>query len=161
MTTRIDPRDLPGRPCSLAAALKIVGDRWALPAIREVMLGNHRFRQIAKNTGAPTDRLAARLKALVENGVLERRPLPDDGQRQGYYLTRAGRELADVTSALMSWGDRWAVTSPPVRMRHKDHDLVVHTVCGVCGDTVRNTDVQREDITPGWTAAGFEEPARS
>src|SRR5262249_46131894 len=86
-------RDMAGRPCSLAAALQIVGDRWALPAIREVMLGNHRFRQIARNTRAPTDRLAARLKALVESGVLERRPLPHDARHSGYYLTEAGHDL--------------------------------------------------------------------
>ena len=57
-----------GRPCSLAAALGLVGDRWALLAVREVMFGNHRFSQIARNTAAPRDRLAARLKALVDAG---------------------------------------------------------------------------------------------
>lgn len=113
MTKHIDPQGMNGRPCSLAATLEVVGDRWALPAIREVMLGNHRFRQIARNTGAPTDRLAARLKALVESGVLERRPLPDDARHQGYYLTEAGRDLAGITRELIGWGDRWAVTTPP------------------------------------------------
>jgi DNA-binding HxlR family transcriptional regulator len=42
-----------GRPCSLAAALGLVGDRWALLAVREVMFGNHRFSQIAHHTAAP------------------------------------------------------------------------------------------------------------
>ena len=57
-----------GRPCSLATALELVGDRWALLAVREVMFGNHRFSEIARNTAAPRDRLAARLKALVAAG---------------------------------------------------------------------------------------------
>src|SRR6476646_737026 len=74
---RIDHGTLPGRPCSIAAALDLIGDRWSLLAIREVMFGNHRFSEIARNTGAPRDRLAARLKTLVDAGVLERRQYLD------------------------------------------------------------------------------------
>ncbi|MFD8008089.1 winged helix-turn-helix transcriptional regulator [Streptomyces mirabilis] len=154
MTRRIDPRDMAGRPCSLAAALQVIGDRWALPAIREVMLGNHRFRQIARNTGAPTDRLAARLKALVESGVLERRPLPDDARYSGYYLTEAGRDLGAITRELIGWGDRWVVTAPPGRIRHRDHELVTHTVCETCGERVHGEDVHRDDLVPGWDQSG-------
>ena len=71
MAVRIDPQTLPGRPCSMAAALDVVGDRWSLLIVREVSFGNGRFSQIATNTGAPRDRLAARLKTLVDAGVLE------------------------------------------------------------------------------------------
>src|SRR4029079_2786961 len=70
---RIDPSTLPGPPCSIAAALDLIGDRWSLLAVREVMFGNHRFSEIARNTGAPRDRLAARLKVLVGAGGPERR----------------------------------------------------------------------------------------
>ena len=52
------------RVCSIARTLDIVGEKWALLALREVFLGNHRFNDIARNTGAPRDRLAARLRAL-------------------------------------------------------------------------------------------------
>src|SRR5258708_39907503 len=54
-----------GFPCWLAAALGLVGDRWALLAVHEVMFGNHRFSQIALQYGSPRDHLGARLKALV------------------------------------------------------------------------------------------------
>ncbi len=56
--------DLPGRPCSVAAALSLVGERWSLLAVREIIFGNKRFDAIARNTGAPRDRLAARLRSL-------------------------------------------------------------------------------------------------
>ncbi|MER5857263.1 helix-turn-helix domain-containing protein [Streptomyces sp900105245] len=158
MNKHIDPQGMNGRPCSLAATLEVVGDRWALPAIREVMLGNHRFRQIARNTGAPTDRLAARLKALVESGVLERRPLPDDARHHGYYLTEAGRDLAGVTRELIGWGDRWAVTTPPVRFLHRDHALATHAVCDTCGEQVHAEDVHREELMPGWDRSGPVQP---
>ena len=55
--------ELPGRPCSVAAALNLVGEKWALLAVREIAFGNKRFDVIARNTGAPRDRLAARRSA--------------------------------------------------------------------------------------------------
>ncbi len=62
--------ELPGRPCPIAAALELVGERWALLVIRELALGNTRFGDIVRGTGAPRDRIAARLKALEEAGVI-------------------------------------------------------------------------------------------
>lgn len=149
---RRDPTTLPGRPCSLAAALEVVGDRWALLAVREVAYGNHQFSQIARNTGAPRDRLAARLKDLVAAGVLTRGP----DRLDGYHLTDAGRELGPAMRALLTWGDRWAVTSPAVRLKHHDHDLTAKTVCTTCGEHVDGADVTREILTPGWTMNGRE-----
>ena len=138
---------LPGRPCAAAAALELVGDRWALLAVREISFGNHRFNQIARNTGAPRDRLAARLKSLVEAGILVR----DDG----YHLTEAGRELGPVIVALLTWGDKWAVTRPTTRLRHHhDHDFRPRAVCAECGETVGPGDVTPVSEVPGWTLAG-------
>ena len=91
---RIDPTTLPGRPCSVAAALDVVGDRWALLIVREVLLGNTRFSQIARNTGAPRDRLSARLRALVDAGVLDRHVYQESPRREEYRLTESGRELS-------------------------------------------------------------------
>lgn len=101
--------ELPGRPCPIAAALEVVGDRWALLAVREVHLGAHRFSDVLAGTGAPRDRLAARLKDLVAAGVLERRPYQDAPPRSDYHLTEAGQELVPVLAALKAWGRRWAV----------------------------------------------------
>ena len=142
----IDPATLPGRPCSVAAALELVGDRWALLAVQEISFGNNRFSQIARNTGAPRDRLAARLKALVEAGVLTR----DDG----YHLTDAGRELVPVIWALFAWGDRWAVTEPPTRMHHHDHGFTPVTACAGCGEKVAGSEITLEVLAPGWNKAG-------
>ncbi|WP_082556578.1 helix-turn-helix domain-containing protein [Modestobacter sp. Leaf380] len=104
--------ELPGRPCPIAAALEVVGDRWALLAVREVHLGAHRFSDVLAGTGAPRDRLAARLKDLVAAGVLERRPYQDSPPRSDYHLTEAGQDLVPVLGALKAWGRRWAVDEP-------------------------------------------------
>jgi len=53
------------RICSIARALDIVGEKWALLAVREVFLGDRRFDEMVKRTGAPRDTLAARLRTLV------------------------------------------------------------------------------------------------
>jgi len=159
---RIDPTTLPGRPCSVAAALDVVGDRWALLIVREILLGNTRFSQIARNTGAPRDRLSARLRALVDAGVLDRQVYQESPRREEYRLTESGRELSRVTQALLDWGDRWAVTAPPVRLvHHHDHQLQTATVCTVCAEVVDRADVTRESLTPGWDVSGPVGASRS
>jgi DNA-binding HxlR family transcriptional regulator len=155
MSARIDPTTLPGRPCSLAAALEIIGDRWSLLVVREVSFGNGRFSQIARNTGAPRDRLAARLKTLVDAGVLARHAYQETPLREEYRLTEAGRDLAAVTGALLAWGDKWAVTAPPIRLvHHHDHELTPKTYCTTCAGIVHREDVSRESLVDGWDIQG-------
>jgi DNA-binding HxlR family transcriptional regulator len=138
----------------VAAALEIVGDRWSLLIVREILFGNHRFAQIARNTGAPRDRLAARLKELVAAGILEQREYQSNPPRAGYHLTPAGRELWPVLQVLREWGDRWAVEVAPVAVTHHDHQLRVGHACDVCGDSVRAADVERTMQVPGWDLTG-------
>jgi DNA-binding HxlR family transcriptional regulator len=96
--------DLPGRPCPIAAALDVVGERWALLIVRELALGNSRFQDIVGGTGAPRDRVAARIKALDEAGVIRRVPYQTSPPRFDYQLTDAGRALLPVLDALLAWG---------------------------------------------------------
>ena len=151
---RIDPTTLPGRPCSAAAALELIGDRWSLLAVREVMFGNRRFSEIARNTGAPRDRLAARLKVLVEAGVLERRKYQDSPARWDYHLTPAGQALGPVLEALLQWGDEWAVDAAPITLLHHDHVLRAAWICSECGETVHHRDLHRQMNVPGWDLGG-------
>jgi DNA-binding HxlR family transcriptional regulator len=151
---RIDPATLPGRPCSIAAALDLVGDRWSLLAVREVMFGNHRFSEIARNTGAPRDRLAARLKALVEAGVLERRQYQDSPPRSDYHLSAGGQALAPVLHALRQWGDSWAVSAPPVTLLHHDHAFDSEWLCRTCHQPVDALELDRTSNNSGWGFAG-------
>jgi len=132
-----------------------VGDRWALLAIRELIFGNHRFDQIARNTGAPRDRLTARLRALQDAGVIERRPYSDRPRRYEYHLTEAGRELAPVIHALRAWGDRWAVNEPPVVLEHScGHELDMASTCRHCGSEIVDTELTIRPTTPGWDLRG-------
>ena len=111
---------LPGRPCPIAAGLEVVGERWALLVVRELALGAHRFTDIVSGTGAPRDRIAARIKALTEAGVVERRQYQSGPDRFEYHLTESGRALLPVLDALLAWGREWVVSpDDPDLNRHR------------------------------------------
>ncbi|GII32568.1 winged helix-turn-helix transcriptional regulator [Planotetraspora mira] len=131
------------RPCSLAASLDILGERWSLLAIREMGYGVHRFAQIAGFTGVSRDILADRLRKLEAAGVVERRQYSEHPPRFEYHLTQAGRELLPVLLALREWGDKWAVEKPALVLRHDcGHRLEVDHVCHHCGRAVNRQDLE-------------------
>ncbi len=83
--------------CGIARALDVVGERWALLVIRELLLGPKRFTDL--RAGLPRigpDMLAARLRELEHSGVVGQRTLPPPAARIVYELTEQGRELAPV-----------------------------------------------------------------
>jgi DNA-binding HxlR family transcriptional regulator len=136
------------RLCSVAAALAVVGERWALLALREIFYGVRRFDAITRNTGAPRDILSARLKSLVEHGVLERVSYSDHPPRYEYRLTEPGRDLRPVLLSLMKWGDRYLVDEPPVVWEHDcGADLDPTLACRSCGE-----EVEGRDLSPRFSA---------
>jgi DNA-binding HxlR family transcriptional regulator len=88
--------------CAMASALDVIGDRWALLIVRELMLGPRRFTELAAGLhGIGTDILTARLRALADAGVLGR---VGAGRSQRYELTSRGRALRSVLAELGRWG---------------------------------------------------------
>jgi DNA-binding HxlR family transcriptional regulator len=96
--------ELPGRPCPIAAAIEVIGERWSLLIVRELHLGAKTFNEIVAGTGAPRDRIAARLKSLTDAGIVERAAYQTSPQRFEYHLTSSGEELAPVLKAFLRWG---------------------------------------------------------
>jgi DNA-binding HxlR family transcriptional regulator len=131
------------RVCSIARALDIVGEKWALLAVREVFLGNRRFDEMIRRTGAPRDTLAARLRTLVASGILERRQYSEHPARYEYRLTEAGRDLYPLIVTLMRWGDKHLAgeDGPPMVLEHHcGHRLEARLVCESCGESVDPRD---------------------
>jgi DNA-binding HxlR family transcriptional regulator len=93
--------------CSVARTLDLVGDWWTLLIVREAMFGTRRFSDFARNLGIAKNILSARLKELVESGVLERVATGESEARPEYRLTERGRDLSNVLNALREWGDKW------------------------------------------------------
>src|ERR1700742_2891038 len=142
---RIDMAGQPlgARPCSVAAALEILGERWSLLAVREMAYGVHRFARIAAYTGASRDILADRLRKLETAGIIERRQYSEHPPRYEYHLTEAGRELFPVMLALREWGDKWAPGTPMVALRHSCGQLLeVDRICRHCGEPVTRDSVE-------------------
>ncbi|MGW4486353.1 winged helix-turn-helix transcriptional regulator [Amycolatopsis sp. NPDC004368] len=127
-----------GRDCSIADALEVIGERWSLLALREVLLGERRFNQIAENTGASRDILAARLRKLVDSGVLEKQQYEDHPPRFEYLPTESAKALQPVLLGLMQWGDRFVHQGPPPTVYEHDcgEPLLVKSVCEHCGEPV-------------------------
>src|SRR5215475_12249103 len=129
------------RECSIARTLEIVGEKWALLAVREVFLGNRKFDEIVRRTGAPRDTLAARLRTLVGAGILERRQYCEHPARYEYRLTDAGRDLYPVITTLMRWGDKYLAgdDGPPLVLEHTcGHRLVAELTCQACGEPLES-----------------------
>ena len=142
MTTEMAGAVTP-RSCSIARTLELVGERWALLALREVFLGVRRFDAIQRNTGAPRDILSARLRKLLSAGLLERRQYQERPARFEYRLTEAGRDLLPVLLTLMDWGDKHlADGEPPLTYRHScGADFKPVLVCEACGEPVARRDL--------------------
>ena len=86
----------------LAAALRVVGSRWALLIVERLLEGPQRYGDLQRDLGAPTNMLATRLRELEEAGVLYRLPLHHN--TRAYALTDRGLALRDAIVALGRWG---------------------------------------------------------
>ncbi|MFD4507132.1 winged helix-turn-helix transcriptional regulator [Streptomyces sp. NPDC058457] len=147
------------RPCSIADALALVGEKYSLLVLREVYLGNGRFDQLVRNIGAPRDILATRLRRLVDAGILTKRVYSERPQRFDYRATQAGLELEPVLMTLMAWGDRHLHPDGdrPMVIEHScGRTLAPVVVCTACGDPVRHEDLTAHPQAPGWTVTGPE-----
>ncbi len=113
------------RRCSIDRAFALIGTRSAMLLMREAYYGCTRFDEFVRRIGITEASASARLKDLVEAGLLERRPYQEPGARTRceYLLTDAGTDLLPTLLGLLQWGDRHIASmdgGPPVLLRHQD-----------------------------------------
>jgi DNA-binding HxlR family transcriptional regulator len=142
-------------------ALQLVGERWTMLIRRETFFGVRRYGQFARNLSIPRPTLSARLRKLVDSGLLDRVQYASGPDRFEYRLTDAGRELFDAIVVLMRWGDTHLAgpEGPPIVLTHDvcGHLTRPQLTCDVCGE-----QVTARNVTPA-RGAGFmeaEPPAR-
>ncbi|NJQ01853.1 winged helix-turn-helix transcriptional regulator [Streptomyces zingiberis] len=97
---------LEDRECPLSTTVQHVGEWWTLLILHDAFDGYTRFDQFQQSLGISTSMLTARLKTLVADGLLERRPYQANPVRHEYVLTERGRSLRPVIVALAAWGNR-------------------------------------------------------
>jgi len=122
----------------------VLSTRSAMLILREAFYGTTRFDDFAARVGVTDAVAAARLRELVEEGLLEREPYQEPGQRtrHRYKLTAKGAELFPALVALMQWGDRWLNDGGWVELRHHDCGAAV----GVEVRCAAGHDVQPSDL---------------
>ena len=124
MTGPLEPRGAwTADRCTIAAALDVITTRSAFLILREAFYGTTRFDDFAQRVGISEPVTAARLRELVEQGLLAREDYREPGQRtrRRYRLTDKGADLFPALAALMQWGDRWLdERGGPVELRHRD-----------------------------------------
>jgi DNA-binding HxlR family transcriptional regulator len=112
--------------CPISRALAVVGNRSVMLIMREAYYGTTRFDDFARRVGIAESIAAARLRDLVDAGLLDRRPYQEPGQRTRYeyVLTEAGTDLLPVVLALGRWGARHRPLELPAPRRF------LHSGCG-------------------------------
>jgi DNA-binding HxlR family transcriptional regulator len=139
-------RDYPGQICSIAKSLEVIGERWSLLIVRDVLNGNRRFGELQRSLGVARNVLSARLQRLVDEGILERRAYQESPPRHEYFLTEKGLDLWPALIALQGWGDRHSTgpEGPPMLLVHKECGGPVSDrgICESCGRVLNARDAR-------------------
>ncbi|HEV7789522.1 MAG: hypothetical protein QOC83_2557 [Pseudonocardiales bacterium] len=132
---------------SVGRALDLVGEKWTLLILREAFFGVRRYGQLARNLAIPRPTLSARLRTLVEAGLLDRVRYATDPDRHEYRLTRAGQDLYPAIVVLMRWGDSYLAgpAGPPIVLRHHScgEPAEAFLACRHCGE-----EITAHNVTP-------------
>lgn len=130
--------------CAIARTLDVVGEWWTLLIVRDALLGARRFDEF-KASGIADNILAARLKRLTAEGILERRLYQAKPPRYEYLLTEKGRSLLPVIAALRAWGREWTSgpdARPPLIHIRCGHEVTAALVCPACGLPVEMGEIR-------------------
>lgn len=104
----------PGETCPVVATARVVSGKWTLLILRDLAAGPCRFSQIERSLAGISPRtLSLRLRALEEEGIVERREHPDAIPRVDYHLTERGRGLLPIIAAMREYGERWQMGCDP------------------------------------------------
>ncbi len=138
--------DYSKQSCSIAATLEVIGDPWTLLVIRDAFQGVKRFEQWQERLGVARNVLAARLKTLVQHGVLEPQLYSERPPRNEYVLTAKGRALSDVLIVMHGWGSQhlYGEADSGVTFTHKTcgAELKPRVACSCCGELVKRRDTE-------------------
>jgi DNA-binding HxlR family transcriptional regulator len=148
-----------GQACPVAKTLEVIGDRWTLLVVRDLLPGRRRFRDLLDSLpGIAPNMLSDRLKLMEEHELITRHFYSDHPPRAEYELTEKGKELGVVVGALAAWGSRHVERR--VRLVHADcgHPLQLDYYCSDCDARVRRTEVRLK--RSGGTVSATDAPAR-
>lgn len=133
-----------GQTCPVARSLDLLGERWTLLVVRDLLRGRGRFQTLMEALpGIAPNVLSDRLKRLEEYGVVTRRFYSEHPPRAEYVLTEKGKELGVVVGALASWGARYAGSPAAPVHAACGHPVDVVYRCPHCDEA---TPVSHDDV---------------
>jgi DNA-binding HxlR family transcriptional regulator len=138
--------------CSVARTWSVIGERWTVLILREAFRGTRRFDGFRERLQLGRGLLSDRLNVLVDEGIFERVRYQERPERYEYRLTDKGLELYPVLLALMRWGDRYKVDTPPVRLVHKSCGAPARPqmTCTNCSEPIGYYDLRTEYEPHAW-----------
>lgn len=129
--------------CPVASSLDIVGDRWTLLIVRDLLRGRTRFAEFRESVeGIPPSVLSARLKLLEQEGIVRRRFYTQHPPRAEYLLTPKGHGLGIVVGALATWGEKYAESDLALVDGECGHGVDVVYRCPTCQREARRKQVR-------------------
>jgi len=133
--------------CGVAQALNIVGEWRTLLVLRNLFNGIRTFDAIQSQLGISSSVLSARLKTLMDAGVVDKRPSAGDGRSHEYRLTEKGLDLYPVLIALLHWGEKWTPNGrgPRVTLTERETGLPVRPMSVTAQD---GRPLGPRDVTP-------------
>ena len=155
-----------GQACAVAQSLELVGERWTLLIIRDLLRGPGRFQDLRRSLrGIAPNLLSERLKLMEEHALVSRRFYSDYPPRAEYVLTDKGRELAPVVGALAEWGARHLIAGHALVNEACGHAVKLVYYCPECGERVRGSGVKigktGKAAKTGKTGTAAGQPARA
>jgi DNA-binding HxlR family transcriptional regulator len=129
-----------GQACPVAKTLELVGERWTLLVVRDLLRGARRFQDFQKSLkGIAPNILSDRLKLMEEHGLVRRRFYSAHPPRADYELTDKGKELGVVVGALATWGSRHVHRQSALVHADCGHPVEMHYYCPRCAARVRGS----------------------
>ncbi len=131
-----------GQACPVAKSLDLIGERWTLLIVRDLLDGARRFQDLQTSLpGIAPALLSERLKVMEDHRLITRRFYSEHPPRAEYLLTDKGRELGLVVGALASWGSRHLHPDASVVSTECGHEVQLRYFCPHCAKRVRGSTV--------------------
>jgi len=132
-----------GQLCPMARSLEIVGERWTLLIVRDLLRGSRKFQDLAESLSSVAPGiLSRRLKLLEDRGIVTRRMYSDHPPRAEYSLTPRGTELREIVRALMIWGSKHLPGDRVLVHSRCEHPIEMAYRCSHCDKVLALEEIE-------------------
>lgn len=136
-------KNLYNLPCNIAQTLNIIGDKWTLLIIRQIMMGHDTYKEIQDHLeGIPSNLLSDRLKCLESDELITSELYQHHPPRYRYLLTESGKDLCDVFNTIILWGEK-NLKKCFKQLTHGEcgHKIELQYYCPQCDKTIDKNDI--------------------